>query len=329
VEPQVGFCTTPDGAHIAYAILGQGSAMVLPPAHFASITPYQTVSEVRHVFDSLARYHTVVYYDQRGAGLSDRNRTVFTLESELSDLETVIDHLKLDKMTLFGAAIAGPISIAYAAKYTERVTHLILYDTYAYYGKFVSEEFKAALVSLLREPDNWLGRRAQISLGVAQGGMDYLDLIAGLIKEVTTSEIAGRITEMAYTLDITQLCPLIKAPTLVMHRKGDLLIDFKAGLELASLIPKARFVPLEGDLHYYILGDTESVLNNIFEFLGDPVPEQSNNDTGKVESLSHLVEPKPEQKKLDWLRVDNPLVYIIVTIVASVIAGAILTLFKC
>ena len=88
------------------------------------------------MFDSLARYHTVVVYDMRGAGLSERNRTVFTLESELQDLETVIDHLKLDKMILYGRGFSGPVVIAYAAKHPERVTHLILYGTYAYYGKY-------------------------------------------------------------------------------------------------------------------------------------------------------------------------------------------------
>ena len=81
MEPQIGFCTNAIGAHIAYATLGQGPTMVNPPGYFASITPYKTFPEIRQVYDSYARYHTVVIYDQHGAGLSDRNRTVFTLES--------------------------------------------------------------------------------------------------------------------------------------------------------------------------------------------------------------------------------------------------------
>jgi pimeloyl-ACP methyl ester carboxylesterase len=104
MEPQIGFCTNPDGARIAYATLGQGPAMVLPPAYFAVITAMNTMPEVHHLVDRFARYHTVVIYDQWGAGLSDRNRTVFTLESEVSDLETVIDHLKLDRIILESAA---------------------------------------------------------------------------------------------------------------------------------------------------------------------------------------------------------------------------------
>jgi len=329
VEPQIGFCTNAVGARIAYATLGQGPAMVIPPSYFTAITPYKTFPEVRYIFDSLARYHTVVFYDQHGAGLSDRNRTVFTLESELSDLETVVNHLKLDNLILFGDGRSGPIAIAYAAKYPVRVTHLILYGTFANYGKFLSEEFKTSIVSLLRQPDNWLGTRTLVSLVGPQVDMNYLESIIGLLRDVTTPEIAANLFGMIYKLDVAHICPFVQTPTLVMHRKGDLFIEFNAGLELASLIPNARFVQLEGTIHYNFLGDTESFLRNMFEFLGDPVPEKSANDTGKVVSSRNLVQPKTEQKKLDWLRVDNPLVYIIVTIVASVIAGAILTLFKC
>ena len=272
MEPQIGFCTNPDGARIAYATLGQGPAMVWSASYFAVITPYKTIPESRQVFDRPARYHTVVMYDQVGAGLSDRNRTVFTLESELQDLETVVDHLKLDRIALFASSMGGPIAIAYAAKYPERVTHLILYDTYAS-RRDLSEEFKAAVVSLLRQPDNWTGRRTLASLCASQAQIDMLELVGALAKDITTPEVVANICDMAYKFDVTHLCPRIKTPTLVMHRKGDALIDFKQGLELASLIPNARFVPLEGDMHFPFLGDTESFLHNIFEFLGDPIKD--------------------------------------------------------
>jgi len=271
VEPQIGFCSNPGGARIAYATLGQGPAMVIPPSYLAVITPYKTMPEVRNYFDCLARYHTIVIYDQHGAGLSDRNRTVFTLESELQDLETVINHLKLDKVILYGASMSGPVAIAYAAKYPERVTHLVLYGTYAYYGKYVSEEFRASIVSLLRQPDNWLGGRALFSLCASQTQIDMVELMVAVLKDVATSEVAANILDMLYMLDVTHLCPHVKTPTLIMHRKGDPLIEFKAGREMASLIPNARFVPLEGNIHFYFLGDTESVLHDIFEFLNDPV----------------------------------------------------------
>ncbi len=272
MEPQIGFCTNPDGARIAYATFGQGPVLVYPPGSWVTIDPYKTVPQYRQFWDSIARYHTVVLYDLRGAGLSDRNRTVFTLESDIRDLETVVDHLKLDRIILYSASQGGPIAIAYAAKYPERVTHLVLYGTFAN-RRDLSEEFKAAIISLMRQPDNWAGRRALSSLGASEVQIDTLELVATLLKTVVTPEVAADLMDMDYKLDVTQLCPSVKAPTLVMHRRGDLLIDFKAGLELASLIPNARFVPLEGDMNLAFLGDTESVLHKIFEFLGDPITD--------------------------------------------------------
>jgi len=271
VEPQIGFCTTPDGARIAYATLGQGPVMVVPPAYSFCIEGLKINPETRSMFDSLARYHTVVVYDQRGAGLSDRNRTIFTLESELQDLETVIDHLKLDKMILFGRVFFGTVVIAYAAKHPERVTHLILYGSSAYYGKYVTEEFKASLLSLLRQTDNWVGGRAINSLAGPQADSIYLDRLIKFMSDSVTPDIFAQIMEMAYKWDVTDLCPRIKTPTLVMHRKGDLFVEFKAGLELASLIPNAKFVPLEGATNFSFLGDTDSWLHCISEFLNDPV----------------------------------------------------------
>jgi pimeloyl-ACP methyl ester carboxylesterase len=112
MDPQIGFCTNAVGARIAYATLGQGPVMVIPPSYYAAITPYKTLPEGRNYFNNLARHHTVVIYDQHGAGLSERNRTVFTLESELANLETVIDHLKLKDMILFSSGMSGPTALS-------------------------------------------------------------------------------------------------------------------------------------------------------------------------------------------------------------------------
>ncbi|MCX5993902.1 MAG: alpha/beta fold hydrolase [Chloroflexi bacterium] len=271
MEPQIGFCTTPDGARIAYATLGQGPVMVVPPAYFHIIEGLKTIAETRSMFESLARNHTVVVYDMRGIGLSNRNRTVFTLKSELQDLETVIDHLKLDRMILFGRGFYGPVVIAYSARYPERVSHLILYGSFAYYEKYASESVKASIQSLLRQPDNWLAGRTQGSLLAPQTDINYLDWMMKFHLEKTTPEILAQLWDMLYKLDVRDLCPHIKTPTLVMHRKGDLFVEFKAGVELASLIPNAHFVPLEGDTHLPFLGDTETWMRYISEFLNDPV----------------------------------------------------------
>ena len=273
MEPQIGFCKTPDGVRIAYATLGRGPAIVIAPGYFHIIAFFMTIPEVRHLLESLSRYHTVVYYNQHGAGLSDRNRTVFTLESELQGLETVVDHLKLDPIILFGSSMSGPVVIAYTAKYPQRVTHLVLYGTYANCGKFLAEEYKSSMISLLRQPDNWLGTRTLVTPGGPMASVTDIELLVGIMRDNITPETAAKLLEMDFRLDVTHLCPGIKTPTLVMHRKGDLMVEFKLGIKLASLIPGARFIPLEGNIHYPFLGDTESFLNNIREFLGESITD--------------------------------------------------------
>jgi len=282
VEQHIGFCTNPDGARIAYTVIGNGPPMVIPPGYFVVINPYKAVPEIRNYLDSIARYHTVVMYDMRGAGLSDRKRTDFSLESELSDLVTVVNHLKLDKIILNGSLIAGPVSIAYAVKFPDRVTQLILYGTYAHYGKYLPEEFKASIISLIRQRENWIGERTVASLTNPKANIDELELFVSIQQENTTPEFHARWLEMFYTLDVTHLCPHVKSPTLVMHRKGDKVIVFKAGIELASLIPNARFVPLEGETHYPFLGDMETGLRIVSQFLGDPIEVDNDKESDLV-----------------------------------------------
>jgi hypothetical protein len=110
-----------------------------------------------------------------------------------------------------------------------------------------------------------------------QASADELELFIASSKEITTPENYARLMGMLYTHDVTNLCPGVKAPTLVIHARGDLMIDFKAGLELASLIPNARFVPWEGS-HWGPIRDTE-LRRVVLEFLGDPVQADKDKET--------------------------------------------------
>ena len=277
MEHKIGFCTNPSGARIAYESFGQGPTLVFTPAYLAMVGVCDLAPEYRAYFEDFARFHTVVLYDTRGAGLSDRNRTVYDLQSELSDLEAVINHLKLDKVILDGQSMGGPSAIAFAARHPERVTHLFLYGSYAYYGKFVPDEVKASILSLLRQPDNWLGLRSFLSTFAPSSNTDEIELLIAHAHELATPENYANLIEMLFNLDATNLCPMVKAPTLIMHARGDKMIDFKAGLELASLIPNARFVPWTGD-HLGNVRDVE-LRRVVLEFLGDPVRADKDKET--------------------------------------------------
>lgn len=128
MEQAVHFCMTVDAVRIAYAVYGQGPAIVVPPASVSRIDPRRAGP----FYGSLAEHYTIVQFDRHGCGLSDRDRTDFSLAPDLRALEAVVDHLKLRRFALLGASAGGPMAITYAAGNPRRVSHLLLYGTRAY-----------------------------------------------------------------------------------------------------------------------------------------------------------------------------------------------------
>jgi pimeloyl-ACP methyl ester carboxylesterase len=270
MEQQIRFCIAKDGWRIAYSTVGRGSALVVPPPWISHQELLWQEPAYRRFWERLARYHTLVCYDRPGTGLSDRNRTEFSLDSDIQDLETVIDHLKLKRLALLGWSEGGPIAIAYAAKYPRRLSHLILYGTCARGEAITTEEFKASLISLVRA--HW-GVGSKVLADIFTPGADAAasKIWAKYQRECATPEIAARILDLTFKANVVQLLSNLRVPTLVLHRQQDRATPFRLGRELASLIPNARLVPLEGQNHFPWLGDPDSVLHAIAEFLGDPV----------------------------------------------------------
>jgi len=270
LEQQIRFCTATDGLRLAYSTVGQGPALVVPPAWISHQELGWQEPICRRFWGKLAHHHTLVCYDRPGTGLSDRTRTEFSLDSDVQDLETVIDHLKLKRLALLGYSWGGPVAVAYTAKHPRRVSHLILYGTYARGAAITTEEVKASLVSLVRA--HWgIGSKVLADLFSPGANAAGIELGAKYQRECTTPEIAARILDQIYKVDVVHLLPSLRVPTLVLHRQQERAMPFRLGRELASLIPNARFVPLEGRDHLPWLGDFESVLRAIAEFLGDPV----------------------------------------------------------
>ena len=268
MEQQIRFCIAADGLRLAYSIVGQGPALVVPPPWVSHQELIWQVPGYRRFWERLASHHTLVCYDWPGTGLSDRNRTEFSLDSELRDLETVVNHLKLKRLALLAHAFGGPVAIAYAAKYPRRISQLILYGTYARGAAITTEEVKGSVISLIQA--HW-GIGSKVIADILIPSDAASEFTARYLRECATPEVAAKIMELSYRNDVVHLLPRLRVPTLVVHRHQDRGIPFRVGRELASLIPNVRFVPLEGREHLPWVGDFESVLRAIAEFLGDPV----------------------------------------------------------
>ena len=269
IDQQIQFCTTVDGVRIAYSLVGHGPFWVIPPGWVSHLQVQWEHPSARDYLEKGTRNQTFLFYDKQGCGLSERNGTEFTLESEVRPLEAVIDHLKLKRFALFGFSQAGPIAIVYAIKHPRRVSHLILYDSYARGEAISTEELKKSFISLIRSA--WgLGSKTMADIFLPGVDASTLQWFARLQREAATAEMAAKLLDLTYKLDVTDLLPRLRVPTLVIHRKGDKAIPFHLGREMASMIPNSRFVPLEGDIHIPFFGDPDAVLRIMSEFLGVP-----------------------------------------------------------
>ncbi|HEX2805432.1 MAG TPA: alpha/beta fold hydrolase [Kineosporiaceae bacterium] len=251
------FCTAPDGVRLAYALSGQGLPLV-KAGHWMTHLERDWTSPVwRHWLDFLSTEHTVIRYDERGSGLSDREYPHLSLEAWVGDLEAVVDAAGADRFPLLGMSQGGPIAIAYAARHPERVSRLVLYGTYAR-GRLhrtpnpEAQEEAEALVALTRTGwarRNPAFRRLFTTLFIPGGSNEQIAWFDDLQQVSCSPEHAAHSRTVRYSLDVSALAATLAVPTLVLHAREDALVPFSEGRHLASLIPGARFVSLDSANH--------------------------------------------------------------------------------
>jgi pimeloyl-ACP methyl ester carboxylesterase/tetratricopeptide (TPR) repeat protein len=278
VEQQLRFCTSSDGVRIAYATTGNGPPLV-KAANWLSHLDFDSQSPVwRHWIRELSRHHMLVRYDERGCGLSDWDVQEFSLDAWVRDLETAVDALELDRFPLLGISQGGPIAIAYAVRHPERVSRLILYGTYVR-GRSQrnqterereEEELMLRMIRIGWGKDHAAFRQFFTSLFIPDATPEQAHWFNELQRVSATPENAARILGACHSLDVRELAPRLDTPTLVLHADGDLRVPFGEGRMLASLIPGARFVPLESRNHILLEGEPawRRFLREVRAFLG-------------------------------------------------------------
>jgi len=267
--PSIRFCSTLDGKRLAYAVDGDGPAIVFPAWWISHVEKDWEHGPFREFFSALARHHLVVRYDRVGVGLSDRDRDPkdITVDREVEHMEALIDHLGLDELTLFGVSCGGPTAITYAAQQPSRVRSLILHGSYLRGCSISKPEVQEAMLGLVRA--SWgLGSKTLASVFTPDHSSEELRRTTALQRESANSETAAQLLLLTYSADVAALAPDVAAPCLVTHRHHDSAICFDAGRELAANLPDASFVPLDGSAHPPWEGDSAALLEQIFDFLG-------------------------------------------------------------
>jgi len=214
-------------------------------------------SVFRHFYVSLARDYTLIRYDARGNGLSDWDVEDVSLEAWVSDLETVVDAIGVKRFPLLGFSQGGAISIAYAVRHPERVSHLIIFGGFAR-GRMVRAKTEAerekvkAMETLIRVgwgENNPAFRQIFASQLMPDATKEQLDWFNEMQRRTASPECAARYFTTVAGFDVTALLPKVTVPTLVMHAREEVAQPVELGRELAAGIPGAKFVAFPGRNH--------------------------------------------------------------------------------
>jgi pimeloyl-ACP methyl ester carboxylesterase len=271
LKQEIHFCTAPDGVQLAYSMIGQGPPL-MKTGNWMTHLEFDLESPIwRHLYRELAKDHTLVRYDPRGNGLSDRTVDEISFDAFVGDLEAVADAAKVTRFALLGISQGCSVSIAYAVRHPERVSHLILYGGFAVGRNKVArsaaeKEEQAAMLTLMRlgwGKENPAFRQMFTSQFMPGGTKEQADWFNELQRITVSGEVAARIYETNGETDVTALLPRVSVPTLVMHTRDEARVPFEAGRRMAAGIPGARFVALPGRNHLFL--ETEPAFGQFLE----------------------------------------------------------------
>jgi pimeloyl-ACP methyl ester carboxylesterase len=270
--PETRFAKTGD-VSIAYQVVGSGKLdLIVVPQWLSNIEQYWDHPASSHFLRRLSAFSRVIMFDKRGTGLSDPAPPTQTLEERMDDVIAVMDAAGSERAVLFGASEGGPMASLFAATYPERCVSLVLYGMPPRW---------------LRADDYPEGRPAQIADAYGKAWIDGWGTGASLAvlapslahderfrrwwgkferNSVRPSAVAP-IIEQIKAMDVRPILPAVRVPTLILHRRGDRLIDVANGRYLASHIPDAKYVEMTGDDHMYFAGDADALLDEIEEFV--------------------------------------------------------------
>lgn len=264
LNQQVRYCRARDGVRLAYATVGSGPP-ILQAAHWMSHLEYDWELPLnRHRLLDLAKDYSLVRYDARGNGLSDWDAGDMSFDAWVSDMETVVDAAGLDRFPVLGISQSVPVSIAYAARNPDRVSCLILYGGYAVglnkrpNNTAADRERLAAMRTLMKlgwGSDDPTFRQMFTSQMMPTATREQADAFNELQRLSASPDCAVRYLDSVAEFDVRRLLPLVKAPTLVMHVRGDVRVPIALGREIAAGIPNSRFVALPGRNHFLLEQD--------------------------------------------------------------------------
>jgi pimeloyl-ACP methyl ester carboxylesterase/DNA-binding CsgD family transcriptional regulator len=260
---RASFCTSADGTRIAYAVQGSG-----PPLVWIGTWPSHLLIDVKSLItgpliDELSKSHTLVRFDIRGTGLSQRDASDFRFERLLQDLEAVVDALRLRRLSLMGHAQGAAMAACYAARHPDRCDRIVLVGSYlrgriARIANAAESEQNDLFDHLIKagwDAPTPAFRRVFSSLFFPDATATEWAAWDEVQKQAARGDTALGLTKTFGSIDLSDCVSQVDAPTLVIHCDGDLRVPVDQGRQLAASVRGADFVSLPCRNHYCLSRD--------------------------------------------------------------------------
>ena len=274
VKPRTKYSKSGD-VNIAYQVVGSGPLdLVLVPGWVSHVELSWEEPGFARFLRSLASFSRLIHFDKRGTGLSDRvaNDALPTLEERMDDLRAVMDEVKSEQAALLGISEGGPMCALFAATYPKRTTALVTYGGFAkwkretdYPWALTREEHENALEVFSKKWGGPVGLR--VFAPSVSDDKRFRSWWARYLRLGASPGAAMSLYRMNLEVDIRHLLPTIRVPTLILHRMDDALVDVGGSRYMAKSIPDAKYVELQGVDHLPWVGDVDSLVGEIQEFL--------------------------------------------------------------
>ncbi len=259
---------------IAYQVIGDGPIDLVTVFGFISHVELVWESQAAsRMFERLASFSRLILFDKRGTGLSDPAIGAPTLEERMDDLRAVMDAAGSERAALFGVSEGAPMSILFASTYPDRASALVLYGGMARATWAEDYPWATPADALLEGIGEWVlphtdtGGTMEIFAPSVAEDPAAREAYIRYERYAATPAMLAQVFTMLMEIDVRSVLPAIHVPTLVLHRRGDRVVNRRAGEWMAGQIPGARYVELPGQDHSPFGGDNDEITDEVEEFL--------------------------------------------------------------
>jgi pimeloyl-ACP methyl ester carboxylesterase/DNA-binding CsgD family transcriptional regulator len=280
MNQKIRFCRSADGVKLAYAVSGEGPPLVMSATWLSHLEHQWRSASWQPWLEAFSHGRTLLRYDPRGCGLSDRDVGDLSFESWVRDFECVVEAAGFARFDLLAKCWGGPIAIEYAARHSERVNRMVLFGTNAlgrlrWNDRPKDTERARVLLDLMRlgwGQENHAFMQVWASYFQPGGTFDNMRDWSDQQCVATSANNAICLMRNGWNIDVQEAARKTKCPVLVLHAERDVVVPIEQGRLLASLIPDARFVQLDSENHMP-LGDEPAwprLVDEVRRFLAEP-----------------------------------------------------------